>query len=47
MTERDRIAQTSRHQDKREKVELDMMALDTINLEEVGRYEGLTTYEKV
>ena len=41
------IAQTFRHQDKMEKVELDMKALDTINLEEVGRYEGFTTYEKV
>ena len=33
--------------DKKEKIDLDMMALDTINPEEVGKYEGLSTYEKV
>ena len=47
MTEKTRRYQTPRHPDKREKVDLDMMALYTINLEEVVKYEGLATYEKV
>ena len=34
-TERARMAQTPRRPDKREKVDLDIMALETINLEEV------------
>ena len=33
--------------DKREKVDLGMMALYTINLEEVGKDKGLATYGKV
>ena len=47
MTKRDRKSQTPRRPEKREKVDFYMMALDTINLEEVGNDEGLYTYEKV
>ena len=41
------MAQTPLQPDKRENVDLDMMALYTINLEEVSKDEGLATYEKV
>ena len=41
------MAQTPRCPDKIENVYLDMMVLDTIDLEEVGKDEGLVTYEKV
>jgi len=44
---RARMAQIPCRPDKREKVDLDMMTLDTINLEEVGKDEGLATHEKV
>ena len=37
------MAQTPLKSDKMEKFDLDMMALDTINLEEVGKDEGLET----
>ena len=46
-SERSRRYQTPCRLDKREKFDLDMMALDTINLVEVGKDEGLATYEKV
>ena len=36
MAERSGMAQTPRRPDKREKVDLDMMALETINTGEVG-----------
>ena len=45
--ERTRMSQTPRHLDKREKFDLEMIALDTIKLEEIGKEEGLVTYEKV
>ena len=38
MLERAIIYQTYRRPDKREKVHWDIIALDTINLEEVGKY---------
>ena len=47
IAERARRYQTHRRPDKRENVDLDIMMLDTINLEEVGKDEGLYTYEKV
>ena len=47
MTEKTRRYQTPRHPDKREKVDLDMMALVTIVLEEVGKDKIFTTYEEV
>ena len=46
-TESTRMAQTPRCLDKREKVDLDMIALDTINLEKEGKVEDLATYEKM
>ena len=44
--ERAKMTQTPHHPDKREKVDLYMMALDIINLEEVGKDKGLATYER-
>ena len=41
------MSQNPHHPDKMENVDLDMMALDSINLEEVGKDEGLIIYEKV
>ena len=46
-SERARSAKKTHRPDKKEKIDLDMMALDTINLVEVGKDEGLATYEKV
>ena len=46
-TDRSRIPQTPHHPDKREKIDLEMTTHDTINLEEVGKDEGLIIYEKV
>ena len=46
-TESTRMAQTPRRLDKREKVDLDMIELGTINLEEEGKVEDLATYEKM
>ena len=45
--ERAMRAQTPFCLNEREKVYLDMMVMDTINLEEVGNDEGLATYEKL
>ena len=42
--ERDKMARTPHRPYKSEKVDLDMMALDTIELEEVGKDEGLVIY---
>ena len=47
MSEMDKMTQTPRQPDNWEKVYLYIMALDTINLEELGKDEGLVTYEKV
>ena len=47
MDKRSRKVQTPRHMEKIEKVELDVMALDTINLDEVGKDKLLETYEKL
>ena len=45
--ERARMSQTPYCPDKREKVDLEMMALGTIKLEEVGKDKDLVTYERV
>ena len=47
MSKRSSRTQTPFHRDKREKVDLDMMALVTIVLEEVGKDKIFTTYEEV
>ena len=41
------MSQNPHHPDKMENVDLDMISLDSINLEEVGKDEGLDTYEKM
>ena len=41
------MSQNPHRPDKREKVDLDMMALESINMEEVGNDEGLEIYENV
>ena len=47
MAEKARTAQNPRHPVKGKYADLDMMELDTINLEEVGMDEGLTIYENI
>ena len=46
-TDNTRMAQTPFNPVKVKQNDLEMMELDTINLEEVGVDEGLTTYEKM
>ena len=46
-SKRARKAQNHRRQEKRENVDLDMMALGNINLKEVGTDKDLDTYENV
>ena len=46
-TEKASMAQTLHHPVKVEHIDLDMMGLNTINLEEMGMDEGLVIYEKV
>ena len=46
-TESARVAHTPCRLDKREKVDLVMMELDTINLEEEGKVEDLANYENM
>ena len=47
MADKARTAQTPHRPVKGKQTNLDMMELDTINLEEVGMDEGLTIYEKM
>ena len=42
-----RTAQTPRRPVKGKQTKLDMMGIDTINLDDVGMDEGLTIYEKM